>query len=86
MTTTLQRRAPVPVPDRSEIAADRLDGAAQISLFLCGKNTPEARKKVFRLTESRAIPVAKLAGRLVTSRRTLTEHYRKLTSGAGAAE
>ena len=84
--TPLRRGASVPVPDRSILepdspAANRLDGARAIAQFWFGADTAETRKRIFKLAQDGTIPVAKLGGRLLASKRALSERYRQLTSG-----
>ena len=89
MMTTLRRRAPEPVPYEDSLASDMLAGAGPIARFWFGSDTPEHRKRIFRLAEQKVIPVGKLGGRLVASRRALTERYQRLTempAEAAAAE
>jgi hypothetical protein len=76
MQTHMQRRAPEP----DSVAADRLDGSGEIAIFWFGADTPEARKRVYRLAEQNVAPIGKLGGRLIASRRALTEFHRQLTS------
>jgi hypothetical protein len=65
-------------PEKSSIAADRLDGAAEIAEFLFGENTVENRKKVYRLAAQKQAPIVKHAGKLLSSRKRLTAHYEDL--------
>jgi hypothetical protein len=86
----MRRGASVPVPDRSVIepdspAADRLDGARAIATYWFGADTAETRKRIFKLAQDRTIPVAKVGGRLLASKRALSERYRQLTSGQAEA-
>jgi hypothetical protein len=82
-TPRFQRGAPEP----DSIAADRLDGAAAISRFWFGSASPQNLKRTYRLIEQRAIPVGRLGGRIVGSRRALTAFHRRLTDlPADAAE
>ena len=78
-----ERRAPEP----DSLAADRLDGAAAISRFWFGSESVQNLKRTYRLIEQQAIPVGRLGGRIVGSRRALTEFHRRLTDlPANAAE
>ena len=83
MQTRFQRGAPEP----DSVAVDRLDGSGAIASFWFGRDTPENRKKVYRLAETRALPIAKLGGKLIASRCALTAFHRRLTDlPADAAE
>jgi hypothetical protein len=89
MMTTLRRRAPEPVPYEDNLASDMLASAGPIARFWFGSNTPEHRKRTFRLAEQKVIPVGRLGGRLMASRRAPTERHRRLTempAEAAAAE
>lgn len=88
-TPRIQRRAPVPglighnggpPLNPSPIAADMAEGAGEIALFLFGKDTPEAKKKVFRLAALKVIRCGKLGGKLVASKRKLAEDYDAMTN------
>jgi hypothetical protein len=58
---------------------DRLEGAAAIAEF-----TGETVRRVFHLAEKKLIPVGRIGGRLIASKKVLTEHYQKLVSGQAA--
>jgi hypothetical protein len=83
-TIPVRRGTPVPAPDQS-LASDRLDGARAIAAFWFGADTRENKRKVFRLIDLKVIPVAKVGGRLIASKRALSERYRQLTSGQAEA-
>jgi hypothetical protein len=87
--TTLRRSRAGARSLEDSLASDMLAGAGSIARFWFGSDTPEHRKRIFRLAERRVTPVGKLGGRLVASRRALTERYRRLTempAEAAAAE
>jgi hypothetical protein len=74
-------------PEPDSVAADRLDGSGEIAEFWYGHDSAENRKKVYRLAETKALPIAKVGGRLVACRRALVVRYRRLTDPpADAAE
>jgi hypothetical protein len=82
-TPRFQRGAPEP----GTVAADRLDGSGAIAAFWFGRDTPENRKKVYRLSETKALPIRRFGGKLIASRRVLTEVHDRLTGmPADAAE
>jgi hypothetical protein len=82
-TPRFQRGAPEP----DSVAADRLEGSGEIARFWFGRDSAENRKKVYRLADTKALPIAKFGGRLVASRRTLTQFHCRLTGmPAEAAE
>ena len=66
-------------PELDSVAADRLDGSGEIARFWYGRDTPENRKRIYRLAETRALPIARFGGKLVASRRVLTEVHNRLT-------
>lgn len=80
-TTPVRRGVPMPAPDQS-LASDRLDGARAIAAFWFGADTRENKRKVFRLIDLKVIPVAKVGGRLMASKRALRKQYERITSCA----
>jgi hypothetical protein len=66
-------------PEPGTVAADRLDGSGQIAAFWFGRDTPETRKKIYRLAETNALPIRRFGGKLIASRKVLTEVHDRLT-------
>jgi hypothetical protein len=80
-TKRFRRSAPMPAPDLT-LVNDRLEGARAIAAFWFGSSTTQDMRRVFRLIDLKVIPVVKVGGRIMASKKVLKEHYERLTSSA----
>jgi hypothetical protein len=75
-----QRRTPVS-DQSSPITQDMLRGARAIALYLFDNDSKEDTKRVFRLARQKIIPVGRLGGTMIASKRALLKRYGEITSG-----
>jgi|HubBroStandDraft_6_1064221.scaffolds.fasta_scaffold1129946_1 hypothetical protein len=84
MITKLKRVRVLLGEPKSPIAEDRLTGAGEIAAFWFGNDSPDNRKKVFRLIAARRIPAGKIGNLIVASKARLLEYHKQTTYGQAA--
>jgi hypothetical protein len=62
-------------------AGDIAEGARAIAEVVFDDDSPQSVKRIFYLAERRLIPVGKLGGKLIASKKKLRQHIDSLTSG-----
>lgn len=86
-TTVARFQRRTPVSDQSSpITEDMLRGARAIALYLFDNDSKEDTKRVFRLARQKIIPIGRLGGTLIASKKALLRRYEQITSGEAEPE